>query len=180
MHETKLWQVNYSRDWLIKNKAQNKDFIFFWRTESCFSQWHYSEFESENKNYNCAEQYMMAEKARLFEDLETESLIMAENSPRNMKILGRKIRNFDEKTWVKFRYSVVVNGNLLKFEQNPEAREVLLSTDSKILVEASPMDIIWGIGYSEENPKALEPENWRGLNLLGFALMETRDLLNKI
>ena len=44
-------------------------------------------------------------------------------------------------------------------------------------MEASPVDRIWGIGLAAEDARASQPEQWRGLNLLGYALMEVRDRL---
>jgi ribA/ribD-fused uncharacterized protein len=46
-----------------------------------------------------------------------------------------------------------------------------------VLVEASPRDRIWGIGMSAGHRDASRPSRWRGLNLLGFALMNVRDQL---
>jgi predicted NAD-dependent protein-ADP-ribosyltransferase YbiA (DUF1768 family) len=43
-----------------------------------------------------------------------------------------------------------------------------------VLVEASPRDRVWGIGISAGHEHATDPARWRGLNLLGFALMEAR------
>jgi hypothetical protein len=42
------------------------------------------------------------------------------------------------------------------------------------LVEASPRDRIWGIGMGAANDLATSPGHWRGLNLLGFALIQAR------
>jgi ribA/ribD-fused uncharacterized protein len=46
-----------------------------------------------------------------------------------------------------------------------------------LLVEASPADRVWGIGLDAHSPDAQQPERWKGLNLLGFALMEVRDAM---
>lgn len=68
-------------------------------------------------------------------------------------------------------------GNFLKFSQNEKLKEFLLSTDNKIIVEASPYDAIWGIGMLETDRDAQNPLLWKGENLLGFALMEVRNEL---
>ena len=75
---------------------------------------------------------------------------------------------------------IVKKGNFAKFSQSNQLMEYLLGTGNKILVEASPKDTIWGIGLSEDSPKACNPHLWRGENLLGFALMDVRDMLNII
>lgn len=69
----------------------------------------------------------------------------------------------------------MVSGNKAKFSQNKELKEILLNTENKVLVEASPQDRIWGIGLEQNNFDAVNPAKWRGLNLLGFALMEVRE-----
>ena len=61
-----------------------------------------------------------------------------------------------------------------KFGQHPALREFLLGTGDRVLVEASPMDRVWGIGLAADDERAADPARWRGLNLLGFALMEAR------
>ena len=89
------------------------------------------------------------------------------------------IRGFDEQLWAQRRFDLVVTGNLAKFGQHVELRDFLLTTGSRVLVEASPVDRIWGIGLAADHEHAASPEHWRGLNLLGFALMEVRhQLLN--
>ena len=88
--------------------------------------------------------------------------------------------NFDPAVWDKVKYSIVLNGNYYKFTQNQAMMDFLLSTGDKILVEASPLDTIWGIGLGKDNEKAFNIASWRGKNLLGFALMEVRDELRKL
>jgi ribA/ribD-fused uncharacterized protein len=123
---------------------------------------------------------MMAEKARLFGDEEICGLIKESKDPREMKALGKKVRNFDQTVWDKIKYSIVLNGNYYKFSQNGKIRDYLLSTGNKILAEASPIDAIWGIGLGKKNEKAYNPGTWRGENLLGFALMEVRDEIRNV
>ncbi len=164
------------------------EFLFFWGHRvpedgsvgpGCLSQWYPAAFAVGGIPYNCAEQYMMAEKARLFGDREVEGEILASASPRDMKALGRKVRNFDAARWDSHRYRAVVEGNIQKFAQNKPLLDFLLATGSKVLVEASPRDCIWGIGLGKENPSAADPARWRGRNLLGFALMDARESLGK-
>lgn len=187
-----LWnkdgEMEYSRPKLIRkyNSGELIEYIFFWKPnadiadKSCLGQWQSSTFNVDIETYHCAEQYMMAEKARLFEDEEICELIMKSTDPKEMKALGKKVRNFDQNLWDKAKYSIVLNGSYFKFTQNNDMRNFLLSTGNKVLVEASPLDTIWGIGLSENNEKAKDPNKWRGQNLLGFALMEVRDELRKV
>jgi hypothetical protein len=144
------------------------------------SQWWPSEFEEKTRVYKTAEHYMMAQKALLFNDVETFERIISKDSPKDVKDLGRQIQNFDAEVWDNNKYQIVKQGNFLKFSQNESLKHFLIQTKNKILVEASPVDTIWGIGLTEDSPKAMNPNDWRGENLLGFALMEVRDEINKI
>lgn len=121
----------------------------------------------------------MAGKARLFGDEETLQEILEATKPAEIKALGRKVRNFDEAKWVESRSDIVLQGNIHKFEQNPEMLNELLSTGDKEIVEASPVDRIWGIGMSAKNASIVNPKNWKGLNLLGKAIMEARTILGE-
>ena len=168
-------------------KRGNKvGYICFWGhrkketgvTESCFSQWYDAPFEVSGVTYKTAEHYMMADKARLFGDLDAEAQIIAAGSPDEAKQLGRKIDRFDEKIWTDHRFGIVVDANLAKFSQHPELEAFLLGTGDKILVEASPLDWIWGVGLAADDPGVENPNLWKGLNLLGFALMEVRERLS--
>ncbi|WP_459195698.1 NADAR family protein [Wukongibacter baidiensis] len=171
------------------NKDQNLNYIFFWGHQpgkngkikkSCFSQWWMSDFSTGLNTYCCMEQYMMAEKARLFGDKEIEEKIMECRDQKNIKELGRKVRNFDGEIWNKIKYSIILNGNYNKFIQNDDLREFLISTGDKIIVEASPYDKVWGIGMLSSDEGVENPNNWRGENLLGFGLMEVREELKRV
>ena len=190
LHGVKLWTENdemqYSKEKIInqKNSSGELEFAFFWQNGSdlfdCFSQWRTSNFQVSTSRYSCCEQYMMAEKARVFGDEQVRKQIMEVIDPMEMKVLGRHVKKFHDKTWDKVKYSVVLNANYYKFTQNKEMKDILLSTGDKVIVEASPTDMIWGIGFVEDKPEAKKPELWRGLNLLGFALMEVRDEIRKV
>lgn len=120
---------------------------------------------------------MMAQKAALFGDDTARFEILNAASPGAAKALGRKVQGFDETQWIEHRYSIVVKANEAKFSQNAGLRRFLQQTGSRILVEASPVDRIWGIGLAAEDERVSNPNRWRGLNLLGFALMDVRNRL---
>lgn len=159
-----------------------KNFFFFWKHQ--LGQWNMKSFV-DNKGivYNCAEQYMMAKKALLFEDTETYEKIMKSNSPKEHQDLGRQVKNFNQKIWDANAVSIVYQGNLYKFSQNEELLKILMDTKGLILVEASPFDKIWGIGLGENEREEVLTDltQWKGLNLLGFTLTNLRDnyFLNK-
>jgi ribA/ribD-fused uncharacterized protein len=166
----------------------NIDYLFFWGHQpsrdgsiikTCMSQWWPSEFIEKDIIYKTAEHYMMAHKALLFNDLEVFDRIIQKESPKDVKDLGRQIRNFDPEKWDNNKYQIVKQGNLLKFSQNEQLKQFLIQTKNKVLVEASPVDKIWGIGLTEDDTNAQNPKEWKGENLLGFALMEIRDELTK-
>lgn len=145
--------------------------------KGCFSQWWPSAFTVDGETYASAEHYMMAAKAQLFGDTETADRIRMAPHPRAAKELGRQVRGFDEQRWAERRFDLVVTGNLAKFGQHAELRDFLFGTGSRILVEASPLDRIWGTGLAVDHAHSASPEHWPGLNLLGFALMQVRHQL---
>ncbi|MEU9391435.1 NADAR family protein [Streptomyces sp. NPDC048324] len=146
---------------------------------SCLSQWWPAPFTVDGVTYGTAEHWMMAGKARLFADAEAERRILAAGHPSQAKKEGRLVRGFDEETWRRERFAVVVEGSVHKFAAHPELREFLLNTGDRVLVEASPVDRVWGIGLAADDEAATDPERWRGPNLLGFALMEARERLRR-
>ncbi len=167
------------------NHGNKVKYIFFWGhqkpksgvTKSCLSQWYESSFDIGGITYQTAEHYMMAEKARLFRDKESELKVIKAKNPGEAKKVGRSVNNFNEGLWRQHRFNIVIKGNTAKFKQNPELKEFLITTGNRVLVEASPVDRIWGIGMASDHPSVENPNLWKGLNLLGFALMEVRSQL---
>ena len=121
-----------------------------------------------------------AKKAECFGDKEALEQILSAKDPAQMKALGRQVRGFDAKVWDEIKFGVVLNASYLKFSQNAPLRDFLLSTGRKVLVEASPVDKICGIGFAASDEKMQNPMKWRGQNLLGFALMRARDEIAKV
>lgn len=152
--------------------------IFFWGGE--FSQWYKSKFTIDGIKYNCAEQYMMAQKALTFNDFESHHEIMMTKSPSTQKAIGRQVKNFDAIKWNEVSRLVVYRANLAKFTQNPELLKYILSTGNKIIVEASPEDKIWGIGLHENDPRCLDETQWQGTNWLGIACMQVRSDIRQL
>lgn len=167
--------------------GENLKFLFFWGhqkteqiTKSCFSQWYESQFVINGIEYQSAEQFMMAEKALLFNDKNIYEQIIKSSKPDKIKELGRQVKNFNQRIWEENRFEIVLRGNFHKFSQNQILSEFLKNTNDRILVEASPVDSIWGVGLAQNDENIEIPYFWNGLNLLGYALMETRDILNQI
>lgn len=168
----------------------NSELILFYNGP--FSQWYSSPFravtsypsgdmkyQSLNTEHifaNC-EQYMMFEKAMLFQDFVSARAIIATTNPKEVKRLGRLVRGFDERIWAEHREVIVFTGNYHKFTQNPELKAYLENSGKKIFVEASPTDKIWGIGLDKNDPAAQDPKKWKGLNLLGYAITAVRNKL---
>jgi ribA/ribD-fused uncharacterized protein len=168
------------------DRGQQVNYLFFWSHRpnsdgkigrTCLSQWFEASFDVDGIRYHTAEHYMMAAKARLFDDRIILAEILAATHPRQVQKLGQKIQNFQEEVWFTHRFQIVIDGNIAKFRQNQQLKEFILSTQPQVLVEASPDDRIWGIGLAADNPNIENPYYWQGTNLLGFALMEARSIL---
>lgn len=142
-----------------------------------FSQWFPSKFVVDNIEYNCAEQYMMAQKALMFDDPHYYTRIMAATQPSQQKFFGRLVGNFDKVIWETKCRGIVFDGNLAKFSQDPKLLRYLLDTGDDELVEASPTDTIWGIGIGENDFRRYDRKQWRGTNWFGIELMNVRNAL---
>lgn len=181
-------QNHYSIEWLLEKytAGEKLKYLYFWghtnKTKEpvgkfCFSQWSESPFTVDKIVYKTAEHWMMAQKALLFHDSSVFEQVIQSSKPGDAKALGRKVKNFNDELWNEHRYAIVVQGNIHKFGQNPIFGTYLQQTGEHVLVEASPVDAIWGIGLSIDSAHIHNVTQWRGLNLLGFALMEARDYL---
>lgn len=155
---------------------KSDNFEFFWG--GIFSQWYKSRFSVGGVYYNCAEQYMMAMKASLFENYDTLDAIMGTSNPKEQKALGRQVKNFNADKWNAVAKDFVFKANLAKFSDDTLKR-LLLDTGDKEIVEASPYDTVWGIGMSETDPNRFDKSKWRGTNWLGEVLMQVRAELRK-
>jgi len=148
-------------------------YLFFWGHKrpqkgvdaACLSQWYPARFEEDGHSFSTAEHY---------NDQNSAKKVLTAGSPGEAKSIGRKVMNFREEVWVAQRETIVQNASRLKFSQNADLKAFLLETGTRILVEASPVDRIWGIGMDKAQGGQTHPSNWQGLNLLGFALMSAR------
>ena len=148
------------------------EYHFFWKSK--LSNWEKSNFTVQYYfnlvTYNCGEQMMMHLKALTFHDYITAEKILQCKDPKLIKALGRQVKNFKNETWDKLKFDLVKLGLTCRFEQDLEAKKELLKYKGKIIVEASPYDRIWGIGYTKEEAMN-NIDNW-GENLLGKILTE--------
>ncbi|MET9222897.1 MULTISPECIES: NADAR family protein [unclassified Streptomyces] len=168
---------------LLDHTGDRLKYLYFWGHRpqrdgsvgaGCLSQWWPAPFTVDGVTYATAEHWMMAGKARLFDDPDAERRAVAAGHPKTAKSVGRTVRGFDQAVWEAERFGLVIEGNVHKFRQHPDLLAYLLGTGGRVLVEASPMDRVWGIGLAADDERAADPATWRGLNLLGFALMEAR------
>ncbi len=131
--------------------------------------------------FNNTEEAFMWQKSNFFGDLETCYLInnhaLTCKHPSEVKSLGRLVKNYNDKSWSTVRLGFMTYVNLLKYQQNPDLAIKLKETGDRVLVEASPVDLVWGCGLDEKTAAVTPYPSWPGQNLLGKALMEVRSLL---
>ncbi len=171
----------------LYDEGKIPDYLFFWGhrpskdgkiIKSCLSQWWAEHpFVVENIKYATAEHWMMWHKAKCFEDEAALSKVLENDSPQVAKKIGRQVKNYDDAKWLDYAYQAVVDGNFHKFSQHEALKSYLIGTGDKVIVEASPYDKRWGIGLKQDTKDIQNPYTWNGMNLLGFALMEVRDML---
>lgn len=183
------------------------NYTFFFHLTSPFSNFHPAKFEYKDLTFISNEQFMMYSKAKNFGDeVSAEKIISINNDPLAQKFingelsreeitqdkelsiqwqnlmmkakkLGRGVQNYDEEVWNRRRSKIVLFGARLKFTQNEDLKQILLSTGDTSMVEASRFDPIWSCGLTEYDAKRTPPEKWPGLNLLGKVLDELKSEL---
>ena len=185
-HGCQMDENSHYRDpaWISKYMSMHRyqvpsqtTYTFFWHENEKFgefSNWYQRPFVIDDFRYFCVEQYMMAQKAKLFHDAENYTNILRANTPGGCKYLGKQVTPFDPDVWDQRKYDIVKAGNRAKYEQNDDLRVLLLSTGNSVLAEASPKDTIWGVGLDAAAAEQTAPSEWRGKNLLGKILMELR------
>ena len=157
----------------LETIRETETHVFFWK--SCLSQWYMRDFRRNGIVYCCAEQFMMAEKARFFKDDDALVKIMSSDSPATHKRVGRQVKNYNDDEWRSVSRYVVFIGNMAKFLQNTDLKEKLLATGNKTIVEASPYDALWGVALGPWNDEILDEQNWQGQNWLGKELRSVRE-----
>ena len=163
---------------------ETKTEIYFYTLKNNFS--YMSNFyktnfvDKDGIEYNCSEQYFMYHKCKTFEPRNEKllNIILAEKSSTKIKKYGRQVQNYDDDIWEEKRYNIMLDALRLKFNQNKTIKQSLLDTENKILYEASKNDKLWGIGFYDKDAINMDKSKF-GKNLLGNALMEIRNELNK-
>ncbi len=155
---------------------ETQEFYFFWKHQ--FGQWTLRDIvDPDGITFNCCEQYMMYKKAMLFSDVNAAKGILEESDPAIHQKMGREIQGYNSDVWDKHKIGIVWYGNYLKFIQHQDLKQRLLATGNKVLAEASPYDLVWGVGYRASDDKILNSDHWKGQNLLGKVLMSVRAAL---
>ncbi|KAF7551405.1 hypothetical protein G7046_g7727 [Stylonectria norvegica] len=127
--------------------------------------------------FNCAEQFMMYCKAARFHDTKRQARILATDSPKVQKQLGKLTVGFSAESWDEVKSAVVEAGSMAKFSQKGHLQRKLLATGDRLLCEAASRDRVWGIGYAAHRAMPMR-KHW-GENRLGKALMVVRERLKE-
>lgn len=170
---------------LTMNQAghyENENYSFFWG--GVFSNWYTSPFDYDTgtpeygvQTFTSAEQAFMLHKAYLFNDHESIAKIMATHNPAQQKKLGKLVKDFDKAKWESVCVDLITNVLVAKFSSGPIIKQILLDTGDKHIVEASPYDVVWGIGMGVDDEDILDESKWKGKNFLGICLMNARNIL---
>ena len=139
------------------------------------SNWYRSDFTVDGVQFSSMEQFMMYKKAICFSDVKIARKIQETSDVSEIKELGRQVSEYNENIWNGMRQITVYEGLLEKFSQNRDLYKKLKETKNTILAECAVKDRIWGIGLSMNDPRRLDICEWKGRNLLGYALMLVRE-----
>lgn len=142
--------------------------ILFYRVDDPygeFSNFSKHGFWVDGVRWRTVEHYFQAQK---FHDDELRNTMRNVISPMEAANMGRDRRHPLREDWESVKDDVMRFAVLEKFKQNDNAREVLLATGNRQLIEHTKNDNYWADGG-----------DGTGKNMLGIILMETRKNLSK-
>lgn len=158
------------------------DAYFFHKPEEPYgylSNWYKSPFELDGQHFSSAEQYIMYRKCMIFGDELSAKAVLRSEDPAAQQDIGRKASGYIGSVWAGMRQTVAFRALMGKFAQNAELKQKLLDTGDAYLVECAGSDRIWACGIRLNDNKRFDAENWKGDNILGFTLMEVRNVLRE-
>lgn len=166
----------------LKVSGKEVDAYFFHRPEEphgYLSNWFSSPFDLDGMHFTSVEQYIMYRKCKIFGDEISAKAVLATEDTATQQAIGRKAAGYIGSIWAGMRQMVVLRGLMAKFSQNEDLKQKLLDTGDAYLVECAGSDKIWACGIRLNDDKRFNAENWTGDNILGFALMEVREMLRE-
>ena len=166
----------------LKVSGKEVDAYFFHRPEEphgYLSNWFSSPFDLDGMHFTSVEQYIMYRKCKIFGDEISAKAVLATEDTAAQQAIGRKAAGYIGSIWAGMRQMVVLRGLMAKFSQNEDLKQKLLDTGDAYLVECAGSDKIWACGIRLNDDKRFNAENWTGDNILGFALMEVREMLRE-
>lgn len=165
----------------LKISDREVDAVFFHLPQEPYgflSNWYMSPFDLDNIHYSSMEQYIMYQKCILFGDQNTAPKVLLTDDPSEQQKLGKLCSGYINSIWAGARQAIAMRGLLAKFSQSYDMREQLFNTNDAYLVECAHSDKIWACGIRLNESERFDATKWTGQNILGFALMEVRRMLN--
>lgn len=156
------------------------DACFFHNADEQFgflSNWYLSDFTVDGIKFTSMEQYIMYNKCLCFGDSISAKDVLSTDDVAEQKNIGRNAQNYIDNVWAGKRQLIALKGLYEKFSQNTELKKKLLDTGDAYLVECAVKDKIWACGIDLRDDSRKYADKWSGQNILGFALMEVRDML---
>ncbi len=162
--------------------GQKKKAVFFHlpgEPDGYLSNWYLSPFDLDGIHFTSCEQYIMYHKCALFHDVSSAEQVLRTDDPAEQQKIGRKASGYNAAVWEGMRQALAVRGLMAKFTQNEMLKEQLLDTGDAYLVECAGSDHIWACGRRLDDPRRKDADSWDGKNILGFALMQVRQMLKE-
>lgn len=166
----------------LKISGREVDAVYFHKPEEphgYLSNWYSAPFDLDGIHYSSTEQYIMYQKCLLFGDEVSAAAVMATDDPAKQQKIGQGASGYIHAVWTGARQTIAMRGLLAKFRQNEELKQRLLETGDAWLVECAGSDKNWACGIRLNDDRRFDAENWNGQNILGFALMEVREMIKK-